>query len=248
MSERSKVWFTSDVHIGHSGILYFHPARREVSDITLDELQSDRKEATKKHSEWLINLWNTTIDKKDTVYFLGDFCWYNKEDAEKVLQRLNGKKFLIRGNHDKPLNGLERYFEWVGDIKEVKFTNNQFAFIDPNETFCVELCHYPMLTWNRRPHGTCMVHGHTHGSVDRLNKKSKELRVDVGLDGELGNYKFVELWDLYYHFKNIVWKNTRIHNFFVTIGNKIWGYKRFNYVFTFQEYAEWLMKKQGIRM
>lgn len=124
----------------------------------MEELQEDKRAATEKHDEWLINKWNETIGKHDIVYHLGDFCMKNKERAEKILKRLHGKKYMIRGNHDKPLKGLENYFEWIGDIKEVKFTNNQYKFVDPKETFCVELCHYPMLTWNRRPHGTVMVH------------------------------------------------------------------------------------------
>ena len=140
-----------------------------------------------------------------------------------MLQLVNQLQHLVVGNHDKSLKGLERYFESVSQIKEVKFTNNQFKFIDPEETFCVELCHYPLLTWNRRPHGTCMVHGHCHGSIDGFNTLSKELRVDVGLDSELWNHDFVEVEDLY--------------NYFLEIRSKS-GCK------TFQEYQEWLMGQQ----
>lgn len=195
--------------------------------MTLEELQEDKKSAIEKHDEWLINLWNTTVAKCDNVYILGDFCLGNKARTEDILKRLKGKKYLVRGNHDKSCNGLERYFEWVGDIKEVKFTNNQYDFIDHDETFCVECCHFPMLTWNRRPHGTTCLQGHTHGTLDDFNKKSKELRVDVGLDGQLSGYKLIEL--------------EKIYNYFLDIRNKA-GVSKFS------DYNEWLMAQQGFRM
>lgn len=201
--ERSKVFFTSDFHFGHANILYFCPKRREVIGITLEELQADKKGTVEKMDKYLIDLWNSTVKKEDTVYFLGDFCLQNKEYTEKILQKLHGKKHLITGNHDKSLKGLERYFESVSQIKEAKFTNNQFPFIDEKETFCVEMCHFPLLTWNRRNNGSVHVHGHTHGSIDDVNDAMKELRVDVGLDAKLANYQFIELEDLYNYFINL---------------------------------------------
>lgn len=150
--------------------------------------------------KYLINLWNNTVRKFDTVYFLGDFCLQNKEYTEKILKQLHGKKFLITGNHDKSLKGLENYFEDVAQIKEAKFTNNQFPFINPEETFCVEMCHYPLLTWNRRNHGSVHIHGHMHGSGDDINDKLKELRVDVGIDCSKWEFNFVELEQLYNYF------------------------------------------------
>ena len=225
--DRQKIWFVSDTHFGHVSVLYFHPLRREACGVTLEELQSDKNSAIAKHDQWLINKWNETVRKQDTVYFLGDFCLKNKEYTENILRQLKGKKFLIRGNHDKSLNGLENYFEWVGDIKEAKFTNNQFKFIDPNETFCVEMCHFPFLSWNRRPHGTCMVHGHSHGITNIVNELTGELRVDVGLDNQYWDYNFVELEQLYNYFRNII----QSHGFS-----------------TFQDYVNYLMETQGYRM
>ena len=225
--DRQKIWFVSDTHFGHVSVLYFHPLRREACGITLEELQADKNSAIAKHDQWLINKWNETVRKQDTVYFLGDFWLKNREYTENILKQLKGKKFLIRGNHDKSLNGLENYFEWVGDIKEAKFTNNQFKFIDPNETFCVEMCHFPMLTWNRRPHGTCMVHGHSHGNANNVNELTGELRVDVGLDNQYWDYNFVELEQLYNYYKNII----QSHGFS-----------------TFQDYVNYLMETQGYRI
>lgn len=227
MGTSIKTWVTSDIHLSHPSILYFHPKRRMAAGITLEELQADKKAAIEKHDEWLIDLWNKTVKKQDNIYILGDFCLGNRVRTEQILKRLNGKKYLIRGNHDKSCKGLENYFEWVGDIKEVKFTNNQYKYIDPNEAFTLEMHHFPMLSWNRRPHGTCHIHGHCHNSISDFNTNSAELRVDVGFDSNLGNYNFIELEELYSYFKNIIKKENCA---------------------TFQEYIDKLMLKQGFRM
>lgn len=225
--ERRKIWFLSDPHFTHATMMYLYPWRREACGITLEELQADKALAMARHDAWLIDKWNSTIKRQDEVYILGDVCLGNRVRAEEIVKQLRGRKHLILGNHDKSMKGLERYFESVSQIKEAKFTNNQFEFIDPNETFCVEMCHYPLLTWNRRPHGTCHIHGHCHNSITNFNNISKELRVDVGLDSDLANGEFIELEKLYNHFKSI---------------RDAAGCE------TFQEYQEWLMKNQGFRM
>lgn len=220
-------WFISDTHFGHPGILRFHEKRRILCGTTLEELNETPSVALDKHDKWLVNLWNSTVKKRDNIYILGDVSWVNRERTKKIIEKLHGTKFLIRGNHDKSIKGLENYFEFVGDIKEATFTNNQYDFIDPKETFCVEMCHYPMLTWNRRPHGTVMLHGHCHGAIDDLNTNSLELRVDAGLDGNLSGYEFINIEKLY--------------NYFLRIRNAA-GCS------TFAEYQEWLMKQQRLRM
>ena len=221
-----KVFFVSDTHFGHASILYFHPERRNAAGITLEELRENKEECIRRHDEWLIKKWNKTIAKNDFVYILGDFSMANKEYTRKILEKLNGRKYLIFGNHDKSCRGLENFFQWTGDIKEVKFTHNQYPFIDENETFAIELCHFPMFAWNRRPHGTCHCHGHTHGSITNYNDESLELRVDVGFDSKLANFGFIELETLYNHFKTIMRKTDSK---------------------TFEEHTEKIMEKQGFR-
>lgn len=225
---KNNVWFIADTHFGHLNSAYLKPKRREAAGITLEELQTgDKRELVEKHDKWLLDKWNSTIKKDDMVYIIGDFCLAKKADTEKLLQKLHGKKWLIRGNHDKSCNGLENYFMWVGDIKEAKFNHDQFPFIKEGETFCVEMCHFPMVAWNRRPHGTVHAAGHTHGACDLINKESRELRVDVGLDAELSGYEFISLEKLYNHFRKIVTDA---------------GFE------TFQEYIDDLMLKQGYRI
>lgn len=142
-----------------------------------------------------MNLWNETIDKKDVVYILGDFSFKSPDDTKKLLEKLNGKKFLILGNHDKSSQHLNSYFEQITQIKEFAFKGTMYPFIDG--VFNVCMSHYPMLDWPDKQKGSVMIHGHCHGKMDEVNTLSEDLRVDVGLDGEFANYQFISLEQLY---------------------------------------------------
>ena len=48
-----------------------------------------------------------------------------------------------------------------------------------------------------------MLHGHSHGNLDEYNDQSKELRVDIGLDGKLADYDMVSLEQVYNPMKKI---------------------------------------------
>ena len=72
-----------------------------------------------------------------------------------------------------------------------------------------------------------MCHGHCHSNCDAINELLKELRVDVGLDSKLGNLEFVPLEKLYKHFTDIR----------DNVGCK-----------TFQDYNEYLMAEQKVRL
>ena len=83
-----------------------------------------------------------------------------------------------------------------------------------------------MLSWNRRPHGTCHLHGHCHNSITDFNELSNELRVDVGLDSALANYGFISLETVY--------------NKMIEIRNRTESQ-------TFEEHTEKIMNKLGFR-
>lgn len=57
----------------------------------------------------LVNNWNKTVQKDDTVYILGDF------GALNYAKFLNGKKIFIKGNREEhiPDSDLKKYFDFV---------------------------------------------------------------------------------------------------------------------------------------
>ena len=100
--------YISDLHFSHKNILRFD--NRPYSNV-------------KEMEDGIITNWNSVVTSKDTVYHLGDFTMApyiegaSYKDryiniANELLDKLNGKKYLIRGNHDPRKGILEHcYFE-----------------------------------------------------------------------------------------------------------------------------------------
>jgi calcineurin-like phosphoesterase family protein len=188
-----KIWLISDTHISHKNVLKHCPKRAEIGGFDINDVEA--------HDNWIIDVWNKTIGKKDIVYILGDFSFANPDIIKKqILPKLNGQKYLILGNHDKSSQHLNGYFTQITQMKEVVFKKKNFPFIE-EENFRVFMSHYAMLTWPGKHHGVVNAHGHSHGHMDTFNEESSDLRVDIGFDGKLANFKPISLEQLYQHFK-----------------------------------------------
>ncbi len=101
-----------------------------------------------------------------------------------IMDRLNGRKALVRGNHDpSPTKCLKMGFEFVCDR----------LWLDLDGVPAL-VCHYPpkgakdthrdndVRYWERRPDlqpGVVYVHGHTHESGKTFKG---ERRIHVGVD------------------------------------------------------------------
>jgi calcineurin-like phosphoesterase family protein len=82
----NRIFLTSDTHFFHKNIIeYENRPYKDIYDM----------------NESLIENWNTVVGKTDTVYHLGDVGFGNVEALESIILRLNGRKKLIIGNHDK---------------------------------------------------------------------------------------------------------------------------------------------------
>ena len=83
--ESDKVWFTSDTHFGHDNIIkYCNRPFRDVREM----------------NEELIRRWNETVPEDGVVFHLGDFGYGGSKEWADIHRRLNGKIYLILGNHD----------------------------------------------------------------------------------------------------------------------------------------------------
>lgn len=142
------VFFTSDLHFGHENIIR-HCARPFAS--------ADEMDAA------LIHNWNTAITPQDEVYILGDFTMRPAEEAHNYLARLNGRKYFIRGNHDRFLKNYTRYesdFVWVKDYHVLTVDGKRIVMF-----------HFPILEWDQFHRGAIHLYGHVHNSqksADRL--------------------------------------------------------------------------------
>jgi len=116
-------------------------------------------------NEYMIMKWNSRVRKNDDVVILGDFSVGKGPETNLVLERLNGRKFLIRGNHDRFLEDRKfnvKLFHWIKDYEELKDNKRK-----------VILSHYPIFCYNGqyrldkegKPRNY-MLFGHVHGTFD----------------------------------------------------------------------------------
>lgn len=115
----SKIFFCSDLHLGHLNIIKYEVIRRQLiweryykdqmTFKTFDEMilkafeikdTEVLQQLLAQHDDLIIENWNNTISKNDTVWCLGDFCLGKRVDIAKYRNRLNGFINLIKGNHD----------------------------------------------------------------------------------------------------------------------------------------------------
>lgn len=161
------IFFTADTHFGHHNIIKY--CNRPFQ--TWWEMDKT-----------IIENWNAIVGKNDEVYHLGDFALYSKGSgyAINTAEQLNGKIYLINGNHDhrgfrgKFKERLEKRFEWIKDYHELKHFDPEMGV-----TQRVILCHYPFMSWAAMHHGSWHLHGHCHGTLASDDSKA---RLDVGVD------------------------------------------------------------------
>ncbi len=55
-------------------------------------------------NQFIIKQWNKVVKKDDIVYHLGDFGFGSKEQITELVSQLNGKIYLVIGNHDTHKN------------------------------------------------------------------------------------------------------------------------------------------------
>lgn len=90
-------------------------------------------------NETIISNWNNTVGLDDTVFHLGDFCLGGSAEWTKILDRLNGKIYLILGNHD--LKNLRQGY--VDRFEHV--TMQMHIEVDKQKIY---LNHYPFLCFD----------------------------------------------------------------------------------------------------
>ncbi len=129
-------YFISDIHFSDERIMRLCNRPFENAD---------------KMDEYIIDNWNKRVNKDDDVYILGDI---SKEYYPNIYSKLNGKKYLILGNHDYAFKNelLSTYcFEEVLDIKTININKQK-----------VILCHYPIMDWEDSHLGSIHLYGHIH--------------------------------------------------------------------------------------
>ena len=159
------VFLVSDTHFGHTGVCRF--TRNDgVTKLRPWDSSEEMDEA-------MVKAWNERVKPTDKVYHLGDVVIARK--ALKIMERLNGDKVLIRGNHD--IYKDEDYSKYFRSIRAYHVMNGMI------------LSHIPLHSDSMGRFGT-NIHGHTHAN------RVKQAR---GVDARTGEVLYSDKNDVRYY-------------------------------------------------
>lgn len=115
---------------------------------------------------YMLRKWNGKVRQNDEVVILGDLSWGSVKQTEELLDQMNGRLYLINGNHDRFVNqsgGKFSRFIWIKPYEELSDNKRK-----------VVLCHYPILCYNGQYRldkegnpKTYMLYGHVHDTQDQ---------------------------------------------------------------------------------
>lgn len=163
------IFYTADLHFDYEPILA--NGNRPFSSIS-------------EMNEQLIRNWNAVVSDGDTVYLIGDICGHGQPIPTQHLVRLNGKKHLIRGNHDTGLEDQQQLFDHFETVTD-------FLEID-DRGIHILLCHYPIVYIQKG----YMIHGHTHSTQKEVYQVLKPLSRVMNACVDINHFRPVTLEEL----------------------------------------------------
>ena len=123
-------WFTSDTHFCHQNILSYQQNRIFGSVYDMNEA--------------LISNWNSVVATEDECYVIGDFIMgHKKENIPFIVPRLNGKIFLVSGNHDGCFIGNKRSDVWKKEYEAYGITVLSHCSVVNVQGQEFLMCHFP---------------------------------------------------------------------------------------------------------
>ena len=159
------VWLVSDTHFGHEKTCTVFK-REDGSPLRPFSCAEEM-------DEYMVKAWNERVKPNDKVYHLGDVVINRK--AMKTLERLNGDKVLIRGNHD--IFRDDDYRQYFREIRAYHVMNGLI------------LSHIPLHSHSLGRFGV-NIHGHLH--ANRVMKAR-------GVDARTGEVLYGTEIDTRYH-------------------------------------------------
>ena len=159
------VWLVSDTHFGHEKTCTVFK-REDGSPLRPFSCAEEM-------DEYMVKAWNERVKPTDKVYHLGDVVINRK--ALKALERLNGDKVLIRGNHD--IFRDDDYRQYFREIRAYHVMNGMI------------LSHIPLHSHSLGRFGV-NIHGHLH--ANRVKKAR-------GVEARTGEVLYGNDNDLRYH-------------------------------------------------
>lgn len=101
------VFFTSDTHLCHENLIKVGQSKVPLRQFT----------SINEHDEFIIDNWNSVVRPSDLTWHLGDVV-FGESSNLALLDRCNGRKKLIMGNHDRyPIAEYAKYFDEIYGIR-----------------------------------------------------------------------------------------------------------------------------------
>ena len=175
-SSDQKIWFVSDLHLGHDKPFILGP--RKYTNIS--EAYSHTHEMLK------------MFGPDDILFNLGDMVIgagaNSMEYAKRIVYLPCKHQYFIWGNHNA---GIQQMYDEcrseVGlladdiEIYPLTYRNSNFTFLGHRAEIFIDgraviLDHYPIASWNHIGKGAMHIHGHTHLN---LQGDKRLLRIDA---------------------------------------------------------------------
>lgn len=162
---QTNVFFISDTHFQHKNVIKY----------------CDRPfQTTTEMDSTMIENWNSVVKPNDIVFHIGDFCFGGIKSWRYLLDRLNGKKYLAAGNHDKTIPP-EKFID-IQHRFNIRIIGDSEMESDGQR---ITVDHYPMLSWYQSHRGSWQIFGHVHGGLSKKGMNESKLtpnQLDAGVD------------------------------------------------------------------
>jgi len=173
-----KVWFVSDLHLGHDKPFILNPRKYQ----NINEAYQHTHEMIQEY-----------VGPNDILFNLGDMVIGAKDNSLSYAQRIVHypckHQYFIWGNHNAGIQQMyddcRSHLGLLADDVEIyplDYPNSPFTFLGHYAEVTIDgirvvLTHYPIASWNGISKGAYHIHGHCHRNL----KEDLALnRLDVG--------------------------------------------------------------------
>lgn len=198
ITNKQNIFFCSDPHYGHSGIVLGTSNWEDKSGCrpfqTIEEM-----------NETLVKNINDTVGENDILFCLGDWSFGsyktgdNVKNIAKFRNALKVKEIhLIFGNHDAEIgnnkDGAESLFTTTAHYREIVVIKQPEEQGQKAVKQKIVLSHYSFRVWNSMHNGAFMLFGHSHNNLKCTQGKT----MDVGFDTrkEFKPYSYQEIEEI----------------------------------------------------
>ncbi len=201
----------SDTHFGHANIMRSEPLRSTLVNSAKGDV-SNYVDLTAAADCKMTDNWNSVVSANDNILHLGDAVWGGKNKITKYIKELNGRIYLIKGNHDADnatykelgINVIENIHLFIDGSYDIIPTKHKYAnaIITEINGKRIMFSHFPVVNdivedmenfagitkelYEIFKNYNCNlnIHGHTHSQSIKIASFCKNVSVEA-----IGDFK-----------------------------------------------------------